>query len=164
MVDDSDGDQEDDGETNKAIIKEEEDESGDVVNERPASDLNGSVDDNLNSSIQNENDDEQTDTPKAASKAKSKKANKKATEKPASMTNNKPVVLLKCTICSAEFDTRNKLFQHISAEGHTANKIEVSAATAAAALDAGVTVDGQPLSHNAIKKNKRLAKLANGKK
>lgn len=92
-------------------------------------------------------------TPKAKS---NKKENKK--EKA-----NKPIVLLKCTVCSKEFESRNKLYQHITSEGHTANKLVVEAATAAAALDAGLDPDGQPLSHNAIKKNKRLAKLA-GKK
>lgn len=49
-------------------------------------------------------------------------------------------VQLICTVCQEEFSSRNKLFDHIKTEGHAAPKLE------------------KPLSHNAIKKNKRLAK------
>lgn len=55
---------------------------------------------------------------------------------------------LKCTVCDEEFTSRNKLFDHIKTEGHAALK----------------TADSdQPLSHNAVKRNKRLAKLVNKK-
>ena len=102
----------------------------------------------------------------AARPSKNKKTNKKEQKTSSTSANNAsrpPIVLLKCTVCQKEFESRNKLYQHITSEGHTANKIEVTAATAAVALDAGLDLDGQPLSHNAIKKNKRLAKLANKK-
>lgn len=46
-----------------------------------------------------------------------------------------------CSVCGEEFDTRNKLFDHIKQEGHAAPKPQ----------------DG-PMSHNALKKNKRMAK------
>ena len=53
---------------------------------------------------------------------------------------------LKCTICETEFDSRNKLFDHINKEGH-----------------ASLKQTDQPLSHNAIKKNKRLLAKINKK-
>jgi DnaJ homolog subfamily A member 5 len=50
-----------------------------------------------------------------------------------------------CKVCNQEFSSRTKLFEHISKEGHAAAKV-VEQSTS------------QPLSHNAMKKNKRLAK------
>ena len=50
-----------------------------------------------------------------------------------------------CSVCKQEFVSRTKLFEHISKEGHAATKVVVPDSS-------------QPLSHNAIKKNKRLAK------
>ena len=49
----------------------------------------------------------------------------------------------KCSVCDEEFETRNKLFEHIKKEGHAALK---------------PAQPDQPLSHNQMKKNKRLAK------
>ena len=49
-----------------------------------------------------------------------------------------------CSVCNQEFSSRTKLFEHISKEGHAAPK---------------VIEPSQPLSHNALKKNKRLAKV-----
>ena len=50
-----------------------------------------------------------------------------------------------CKVCNEEFPSRTKLFEHISKEGHAATKI--------------VEHDkSQPLSHNAMKKIKKLAK------
>ncbi|CAF0968438.1 unnamed protein product [Brachionus calyciflorus] len=48
-----------------------------------------------------------------------------------------------CSVCSLEFETRNKLFDHIKKEEHYALKTEN---------------ETRPLSHNEIKKNKRLLK------
>lgn len=48
-----------------------------------------------------------------------------------------------CSVCNEQFETRNKLFEHIKKEGHAALK----------PVD-----ETQPLSHNAAKRNKRLAK------
>lgn len=53
----------------------------------------------------------------------------------------KPVV---CSVCQEEFDTRNKLFEHIKKEGHAALKDQSD--------------PNKPMSHNQAKKNKRLAK------
>lgn len=55
----------------------------------------------------------------------------------------KPDKLSVCSVCNEEFETRNKLFEHIKKEGHAALK----------PVD-----ESQPLSHNAAKRNKRLAK------
>jgi DnaJ family protein A protein 5 len=53
---------------------------------------------------------------------------------------------MKCSVCDEEFDTRNKLFEHIKKEGHAALKT--------------VDANEKPLSHNAMKKNKRMANKA----
>lgn len=50
-----------------------------------------------------------------------------------------------CKVCNQTFPSRTKLFEHISKEGHAATKVVEPSAS-------------QPLSHNAMKKNKRLAK------
>jgi len=46
-----------------------------------------------------------------------------------------------CSVCNKEFESRSKLFLHIKEEGHAAPKLPE-----------------QPMSHNSVKRNKRLAK------
>ena len=48
-----------------------------------------------------------------------------------------------CGVCYKDFESRSKLFNHIKEEGHAAPKISTS--------------EQQPLSHNSVKRNKRLA-------
>jgi hypothetical protein len=51
----------------------------------------------------------------------------------------------KCQVCLEEFESRNKLFEHINKEKH-------------AILKPAQNQEQAPLSHNAVKKNKRLLK------
>lgn len=113
--------------------------------------MNEDSDDNLESQeveAEKKLDEKEEETlPKqsAKSKKKEKKANKKEAEEfkveevEQEKMEKKPI----CSVCDEEFETRNKLFEHIKKEGHAALK---------------PTDENQPLSHNAIKKNKRLAK------
>ena len=62
--------------------------------------------------------------------------------------NNKHV----CVVCQSLFESRNKLFEHIKAEGHAVLKPSVV-----------VNNNNQSMSHNAAKRNKRLGKILNKK-
>ncbi len=78
-----------------------------------------------------------------------KKEDKKSTNSKTQETNEVEQTVSKtskCSVCDEEFDTRNKLFEHIKKEGHAALKT--------------VDANEKPLSHNAMKKNKRLANKA----
>jgi DnaJ family protein A protein 5 len=102
---------------------EEDEEETEQTNEQPTIDDNAEnlKEENTNEEVQVEDKLEQKMPPST------------------SKTSDEQVKLI-CTVCQEEFSSRNKLFDHIKAEGHAAPKLE------------------KPLSHNAMKKNKRLAK------
>jgi DnaJ family protein A protein 5 len=68
---------------------------------------------------------------------KQEKSSENENEEPAE--SNKPPV---CSVCNQEFESRNRLFEHIKEEGHAILK----------------TASNQPISHNSLKKAKRMAK------
>ena len=81
------------------------------------------------------------------SKTPKQKAEPKTTETPE--PSNEPPKPPICSVCNEEFDTRNKLFEHIKKEGHAVLK---------------PTTGEQPTSHNAAKRNKRLLNKSNKNK
>ena len=95
---------------------------------------------------ENEHNDEQQILDAISENSKNENDQANMTDKQERKTSHssaKPLdeqIQLICTVCQEEFSSRNKLFDHIKTEGHAAPKLE------------------KPLSHNAIKKNKRLAK------
>ncbi|CXI73120.1 hypothetical protein PBK173_000317000 [Plasmodium berghei] len=50
----------------------------------------------------------------------------KCKNNPTNITTNDNSKNFKCQICNQTFDSRNKLFEHIKAEGHMANQIYVT--------------------------------------
>ena len=86
---------------------------------------------------------------KTASKNSTAMSNKsttksnKITNEDAEISETKSVI---CSVCNEEFETRNKLFEHIKSEGHAAVK----------------TAEGN-FSHNALKKSRRALKTTKNK-
>lgn len=109
---------------NKKELNENEDENEEITNSKEEEIING---DELSKKESNE------DSEIKASDDSAKKA-AEPMEK-----------ISKCSVCDEEFETRNKLFEHIKKEGHAALK---------------PAQPDQPLSHNQMKKNKRLAKAS----
>lgn len=75
---------------------------------------------------------------------------KPTTTETTTTTNTEIPKVYKCSVCQFEFESRNKLFEHIKVEGHAIQK-PINASS------------NEPLSHNAAKRNKRLAKTLNKK-
>ena len=88
---------------------------------------------------------EETPSPEIKKAQNEPKKNKKDNKSSNAEANKEDEVIeLKCTVCLAEFETRNKLFDHIKAEDHQSVP---------------------KLSYNQIKKNRiLLAKLNKNKK
>ena len=109
---------------NKKELTEIEDETVEISNSKEEELINGDElskeESNAEGEIKNSDDSEKKD--------------ESAAEK-----------ISKCSVCDEEFETRNKLFEHIKKEGHAALK---------------PAQPDQPLSHNQMKKNKRLAKAS----
>ena len=105
---------------NKKELNENEDEKEEITNSKEEELIDGDEQSNADSEIKTSDD--------SAKKVES------AAEK-----------ISKCSVCDEEFETRNKLFEHIKKEGHAALK---------------PAQPDQPLSHNQLKKNKRLAKAS----
>lgn len=86
--------------------------------------------------------EEETHPTKSKKSKKDKKGKKAQDEKAADVVDEEQS--LTCTVCSMEFESRNKLFSHIEQEGHA---------------------QATPLSYNQIKKNRiLLSKLKKNKK
>lgn len=100
------------------------------------------IDQDLKQTIEPESKEETKPTSEAKKTPNKSKKNKKDKKTPNAEAEDLPIEL-KCTVCLLEFETRNKLFDHINAEGH------VSVPT---------------LSYNQIKKNRILLAKSNKNK
>ncbi|XP_068238249.1 dnaJ homolog subfamily C member 21-like [Palaemon carinicauda] len=79
------------------------------------------VEDKESKEVKEQSDQEVTSKPKKGKKAKEER--KRARE--ANATSKPPEAIeLRCTICGAEFSSKNKLFGHIKTEGHAALKTD----------------------------------------
>lgn len=81
----------------------------------------------LNGTSLNDNDDDDWSTNKRSKKGKKKRRVKKDKAKPKTKSSaSQPASnQLKCVVCGATFNSRNKLFHHVRKAGHTALRNEV---------------------------------------